>query len=53
MKIIKQDENGRIVIDGEGEIVILSRSIPGESPAVLTNFVFNIEALPNCSDLDD
>lgn len=41
MKIVGQDKEGRIVIDGEGEIVTLERSIPGESPACLTNFVFD------------
>lgn len=40
MKVIKQDENGRIVIDGEGERVELHHWIPGESPAVLVNFCF-------------
>ena len=41
MKIIRQDEDGRIVIDGEGEEIFIDKGIPGDSPAVLTNFVFN------------
>jgi len=41
MKIIGQDVNGRIVIDGEGEKFVISKGIPADSPAVLTNFVFD------------
>lgn len=41
MKVICQDNDGRIVIDGEGVKVPLDRPIPGDSPAVLTNFVFD------------
>lgn len=41
MRVIGQDELGRIVIDGEGEIVYTDKGVPGDSPAVLTNFVFD------------
>lgn len=42
MKILGQDSNGRIVIDGEGETVYISneRSIPADSPVFITNFRF-------------
>lgn len=40
MKVIGQDEDGRIIIDGEGEIVHIKKAIPGDSPAFLTNFTF-------------
>lgn len=40
MKILGQDENGRIVIDGEGVEVEIGAPIPGDSPVVLKRFVF-------------
>lgn len=44
MKFIKQDENGRIVIDGEGMEIKLHKSIP-DSMAVLTNFCFDCRSI--------
>lgn len=41
MKIIKQDDSGRIVIDGEGQIIKVNKTIPSDSPAVLCNFTFD------------
>ena len=40
MKIVGQDKDGRIVIDGEGEEVHIRKGIPADSPAFLTNFTF-------------
>ena len=42
MKIIGQNSDGRIVIDGEGEEVTIDKGIPADSPMFVTNFVFNI-----------
>lgn len=40
MKVMGQDKDGRIIIDGEGEVVHIKKAIPGDSPAFLTNFTF-------------
>lgn len=40
MKFIKQNDEGRLVIDGEGEEIVLREDIPGDSPAELINFRF-------------
>ena len=40
MEVIKQDKDGRIVIDGEGEEIDIHCGIPADSPVILTNFVF-------------
>ena len=40
MRVIEQNKDGQLVIDGELEEVVLERPIPGNAPAFLTNFVF-------------
>ena len=35
-----QDSKGRFKIDGEGEKVRFEKAIPGDSPVILTNFLF-------------
>ena len=40
MKIKGQSKKGRIIIDGEGERVEITKPVPAESPVVLTNFTF-------------
>ena len=40
MKIVGQDEDGRIVIDFEGEEIKVERTVPGESPVVVMNALF-------------
>jgi hypothetical protein len=40
MKILGQDSNGRIVIDGEDEVVNVHSEIPPDSPCFITNFTF-------------
>lgn len=47
MKILGQDRDGRIVIDGEGEVVKTHKGIPALSPAFLTNFVFDCNEQEN------
>ena len=42
MRVIEQDENGRIVIDFEQLEINITRPIPGDSPAILTNGIFHI-----------
>ncbi len=43
MRIVGQDHNGRIIIDGEGETVHLTAQVPmpNSNAVVMTNFVFN------------
>jgi hypothetical protein len=40
MKCLGQDEDGRLIIDGEGVKIEIEKPIPGDSPAFLQNFVF-------------
>lgn len=51
MKILGQDSNGRIVIDGEGIEVHVRKdgTIPADSPCFITNFnfIFDSENEPN------
>ena len=41
MRIIGQDEDGRLILDLEGEMFSLIKTIPGDSPVFLTNGVFD------------
>ena len=43
MKFIEQDENGRLVIDLEGERIELHCAIPGNSPAFIKNGRFTLK----------
>lgn len=40
MKIIGQDNNGRLILDLEGEKFAISKAMPGESPVCVTNGAF-------------
>jgi hypothetical protein len=44
MKILGQDSNGRIVLDGEGEVVKIHKGIPADSPFFIMNFSFIAES---------
>lgn len=45
MKIIGQDADGRINIDGEGLEIQINRSIPASTPVRMHNFVFKGETI--------
>ncbi len=38
MKILGQDSNGRIVVDGEGDTIFTDIGIPADSPMFMANF---------------